>query len=413
MKNYYYFIIVLFLCVICNSCNNNDDDAVVEKAIELNEVEKEIVVDQSGFAVDLFSAVSATQKEEGNMVVSPLSTSMALSMLAGGVEQQISEKILSGLGFGNYTLDEVNAYNKKLYEGLPNVSSLANVSLANSLWLNSGNMAVEEYQSVLGKYYYADVYNCDFAGERTLEEINKWCYTNTNKMIPRFMEEIKNPDDTYFMFLDALSFKSAWEFPYKNTKKGVFTNIDSVKQPVKFMFKNDKYVYGEVDEKYSFVRLPYKTPYEMVLVLPNRGVTIDECANALREGIWSDVINCNRQDNLYNVDLQFPKFEISSSAESLDLAMEVMGIPLSVHSSQITGLNLAKVGNIKLKINQANTITVDEEGTSASTVTSVSGEYESYFPNKSAQFIADRPFIFFVYEKGSGTILYIGKVVTM
>lgn len=402
-------LFILSLTAVFVSCNNDDDDIVVEKAIELNEVEKVIAVEQSGFAVDLFSAVSATQKEEGNMVVSPLSTSMALSMLAGGVEQQISEKILSGLGFGNYTLDEVNAYNKKLYEGLPNVSSLANVSLANSLWLNSGNTTVKEYKNTLRNDYDADVYNCDFAGERTLEEINKWCYTNTNKMIPNFVEKIE--EDAPFMLFNSLSFKSAWKTSFDEVKKGVFNSIDSVKQPADFISHTVRCVFGDVEDKFSFVRIPYESPYEMVIVLPKVGVTLDECVNALHGNIWGEVINSSNSPYLINIEL--PKFEITSSDESIKETLGAMNIPLKAHTSQIIGLNIADAKDVEFEVMQANTVTVDEQGTSAATVTQVIPGDIVPGPYHGPEFIADRPFIFFVYEKGSGTILYIGKVVTM
>lgn len=72
-----------------------------------------IATTTNSFSLDMYNA-TADKEENGNFMVSPLSLSMALSMVATGAEGDTRAEILSVLGFGNADIEAVNRAQRQL-----------------------------------------------------------------------------------------------------------------------------------------------------------------------------------------------------------------------------------------------------------------------------------------------------------
>lgn len=66
------------------ACSSDDDSTI--KEIKFTETETEIASNSPAFAVDLLKAVDGTFENNDKFVVSPLSTSLALSMAMNGAD---------------------------------------------------------------------------------------------------------------------------------------------------------------------------------------------------------------------------------------------------------------------------------------------------------------------------------------
>ena len=64
------------------------------------------------------------EERDEPLFVSPLSASFALSMLANGADGETLQELTDALGFSGYSMEEVNAYYKKLMEELPGTGQL-------------------------------------------------------------------------------------------------------------------------------------------------------------------------------------------------------------------------------------------------------------------------------------------------
>ena len=175
------------------------------------------------------------------------------------------------------------------------------------------------------------------------------------------------------------------------------------------MSQEDTYAYY-ADSSLQAIDLPYgDRSFSMTVVLPAARISIDQFASALTQAQWNTIIN--KLDSA-RVDLYLPKFTLNFS-DSLNDELKALGMgiafdPLRADLSHIS----SKVGLVVSDVLHKTYVDVDEEGTEAAAVTSISiGITMSPDQLKIKVMRIDHPFIFAIREHQSGTILFIGKVV--
>ena len=103
-----------------------------------------------------------------------------------------------------------------------------------------------------------------------------------------------------------------------------------------------------------------------------------------------------------------PRFEMSSKSR-LRPVLSDLGMPLAFgQSADFSGMNGERDLFISSVIHQAN-VKVDEEGTVAEAATAVIMNKRAM--KKPAVFKADHPFVFLIRDNGSGSILFMGRLV--
>ena len=96
------------------------------------------VVEKSNvFAWDLLAAAMAADPEE-NVLVSPLSASMALGMALNGARGATYDQMQATLGFADVAPDTINNGYRGLMTSLPAADSTVNTQIANSAWYRDG-----------------------------------------------------------------------------------------------------------------------------------------------------------------------------------------------------------------------------------------------------------------------------------
>jgi len=165
---------LILLGTACNSDDNGIDNDISNnpyKKIELTRTEQEMVGANNDFAFNFFNQLSSLEGEK-NMMVSPLSLAQALSMLANGADGNTKTELMNVLGFGAYSVEEMNAYYMNLNKGLLLADKTSKISLANSFWVNNRYKAKSDYKKVLKNSYNAEVKELAF-NNKTYKQINQ------------------------------------------------------------------------------------------------------------------------------------------------------------------------------------------------------------------------------------------------
>lgn len=403
MKSYLLLFCAMPLVMACSS--DDIDNGERPTSISLTRGEQQIASANSGFAMSLFGAANEINKDENMFVVSPLSASLALSMTANGAGGSTLDEMVNVLGVEGHTLGELNAYNKKIVNGLPTLDG-ATVSVANAIWIDNSFSVLDAYKDSLASNYDANIQQTDLAS--SVSAINDWCNSKTNGYIPKIVDEISS--EAKIVLLNALYFNGLWESPFDKgaTVKDVFNNADGTQGEAEYMsaqYRSKKY---GADDDFTWVELPFKSSvYNLSVILPNEGVSVSQCIAAMQKNKW-DNFSWNA------VNLKLPKFSIRLSNDLIPTLRKI-GIN-EIFSNTANMTNLSSMGTMIAKVQQANFFSIDEEGAKAAAVTEVEGWDSApgpIDPNEIIDFNVNRPFIFMLTEQSTGCVLFMGRVSKM
>ena len=346
------------------------------------------------FAIEFFKNTSKTVAQDENLVVSPYSAAVALSMLEEGAQGQTKAEFDDVLGGCLYQAENLGG------------GEDLTVKSANSLWISDDFSVRNRYVSLLEKYYDALVTTQNFNDPATVKEINNWCSENTAGKIDKIIDEL-SPNDV-MVLINALYFNAPWAeaFDSKGTVDDVFHAVSGDKT-VPMMYRKAKYDYAEYQGG-QIIRLPYKGErYSMVIVLPPEGMSLSSVLPFVNTDVYNTAMGM-----LSNKEVAFrmPKFRLETELV-LDKALQKMGIKTAYSpAADFTAISESgplSIGTVKQKCY----IDVTEKGTEAAAVTSVQVRLTSV--SVSPRMTVDRPFIFLITDSQTNNILFMGKVVNL
>lgn len=401
----------MLLCLPFLSCNDGVEEQAISptlQPIELNANEKEMAARQGDFASTLSLELCRQLGGEktDNWLVSPFSLQCALGMLSNGAAEETHDEILYALGLSQYSQEEVNAYFKKLIEGLHTVNSAITVKTANSVWGNAGVPLKEDFQKMNIENYSAMVSQLDFSDPSAVDQINAWCNQTTEGLIPSILEEV-NPTATVYL-LNSLYFKARWEseFAPEKTQEGDFTTSSGKVIKAHFMQTQRMAAYVE-NAWFTSTSLSYlNDSYVMRLILPQPEISIDQVLQALSESdenLWKNTI-------LAEINLKMPRFTLENKMD-LTPTLQALGMK-KAFSGGADFSSMSDVATYISLVQQATRLKVDEEGSEGAAVTVIGGETSPGMPEEKVDFFLDRPFLFQILEPATGTVLFMGQVGT-
>src|SRR5690606_39368924 len=95
------------------------------------------------------------REEDPNVFVSPLSASMALAMTTDGARGVTQDEMRTTLGFGEMTLEEINASYASLMDLLLRLDDSVDIRIANALWMRQGMAFYDYFVADAQEYYIA------------------------------------------------------------------------------------------------------------------------------------------------------------------------------------------------------------------------------------------------------------------
>lgn len=352
---------------------------------------------QTGFALSFFKKVNAVTPKNENLLISPYSAAITLSMLAEGAQGQTRTEFDKALGGVIYKAEDLGGNDSIV------------VKSANSVWIDDNFSPHNRYVSLLEKDFDAFLDVLNFAEPSTVKAINNWCSENTNGKIKEIIDKL-DPGNV-MVLINALYFNAPWEneFDPSMTSEQPFFGI-SGQQKVKMMGAKGRYLYAEQDG-FQMIQLPYKgNRYSMYVVLPPKGTDLEKVLPKVNEQIFNSAMDMLKQTE---VRFYMPRFKVETSM-LLNKSLQNMGIK-TAFTSAADFSGIAQMGPLVLdQVRQKCYIDVTEKGTEAAAVTSAQMRLTSVRPAQKLPVMrVDRPFVFFIADCESENILFAGKIVNL
>ncbi|MCX7880805.1 MAG: serpin family protein [Ignavibacteria bacterium] len=399
------FPLLLFFTLI--SCYRANENNFVGPPRTPFADEIDLVSSINDFAFRLFKNV-IDEKKEVNVLVSPLSVSSALSMTMNGARGSTYDAISSTLALYQMDLHKVNSSFNSLFNLLSETDNNVTFHLASSVWCRDDIPFEKEFLNTLQKFFRAKVENLNFFDPKSVDIINSWVENETKGKIKKMLGTI--PNNAIMYLLNAIYFKGNWKYPFdkSKTKDGDFyiTPDKTVRTKMMLQIKKFNCYFGK---DYSALQLPYGNGFfSMMIILPNYDKDIDELIRSLNGEKWSNLLTLLKEQE--DVTVYLPRFKTEFEI-SLNNVLSNMGMALAFRPGEadFTGLCslCSDLGCYISNVKHKTFIEVDEEGTTAAGSTSVEISYTSFKPS----FYCNRPFLYLIYERNTGGILFMGKLI--
>ncbi len=416
MKKIIAIILTISAVLTFSGCSQINASAAEDLMTDIKSVEvagkapdNDFVNAQMNFGVELFKE-SYKIKSSENVLISPLSAMAALAMTANGAKGQTLEEMEALLG-GDMTIDQLNEYLKYYLNSLKTADEDGfKLHTANSVWFRDDdeNLTVEkDFLQTNASYYDAEIYKAPFDNS-TVKKINDWVSKNTDKMIPKIIEELK-PEDIMCL-INALAFDAEWEKIYDKEAvvDDTFTAESGEEQKSEMMYSKES-VYLEDLNATGFKKYYKGGKFSFAALLPNEGISLGDYIDSLTAEelmkILSEAEGCE-------VNAGLPKFKYEYGT-GLNNPLINMGIPTAfdVSGADFSKLGKCQEGNINIGyVIQKTFIEVNERGTKAGAATAVMMTDGAMPMSEPKEVILNRPFIYMIVDNDTNLPIFIGAV---
>uniref|UniRef100_A0A672RRS8 Alpha-2-antiplasmin-like n=1 Tax=Sinocyclocheilus grahami TaxID=75366 RepID=A0A672RRS8_SINGR len=325
--------------------------------------------------------------EQPNIIISPLSVSLALAELALGAKNKTEDKLLEVL-----KAKELPNFHETLSCLQEQLTAKA-VKMASRLYLIPGKELMDFADRAL------NLYKSEPAHLTSIEEVNRWVEESTKGHITNFMSSL--PPNVILMLINTIYFKGEWQsrFDSKFTVKDIFY-IDKKTSVKVDMMMGSKYPLSMfVDRKdgTQVARFPFQGNVSLLVVMPVPAH--GNLSNAAAKLNISDMYEHFQSEKSMHVKL--PKFKLQYK-QDLRQALTSMGLGLL-----FTGPDLSRIAPGPLEVSgvqHASSMELSEEGAEASAATSVT------LVRTIPTFAVNMPFIFALVDDASYMPLFLGMV---
>lgn len=381
---------------------NKEYDNMDAEYLTLSDAQDRIIAQNNAFAVKLFEKTAKMQ----STVISPVSVSYLMAMLANGANGQTKTDIMKALQLTDNDLDEMNALYRMMIQRCGSLDKETTLRIANYFAMNKDVELKDAYANNMKAIYNAGIESLDFTSPKTTAHINNWCKKNTNGIIPSIINNVDANATAYIM--NAIFFNGTWadKFNKSNTKNENFKGYTRDITMVPMMHKSDKLLYW-TNDMYAAVRIPYGNgSYTMTVMLPNEGKSIDEMLKSMEN---ADFTAWRQDAEQCIVDLKLPRFTTEADVTLNNIISELGAA--NIFSSKADFTNIANTNMFVSQMFQKAKIEVSEEGTKAAAVTAAIMTM-SALPTeepKHVTFHANRPFVYMITEANTNAIFFMGQ----
>lgn len=359
-----------------------------------------------------------------SLVFSPHDLSRTFAKLTDAAEGATLQQIQQAFGFG--TTDESfhrsqNALSGSLAErnrepvndGRGRADAVV-LKEASDVWLSQATRPHPSYLDTLALYYGGGVHLADFQGrpEDVRKAINSKIELQTNELIPELLPADSVTDETVLVLTSALYFKAPWATPFPSAIPGEFQTLSGDRTTAPMLNRTLPLGFY-AGERFVSVSVPYVgNQLGMLLVVPDEGA-YESVRDALSEDVLDAIV---KGTEVTAVDLTLPKFAIQSDVAA-KASLQKLGVEAAFErgaasfpkltAKQVSGVFVSDV------VHKA-TVSVDEQGTEASAATAVLGAAGGSAgpPPEPKVVTVDRPFLFTIRDNVTGSLLFVGQVVS-
>ncbi len=419
---------------------------IFPQAPPVREETKALVKSNTEFAVNAYTKMSG---KEGNIFFSPLSLSVALTMVLGGAKGETADQIADTLRLNpnqknlhaeySLLLDQIIPKNserglekekiekkephamsaKEAASGIALNAQTVNVDstqlfIANALWGQKGLNILSGYQDLLRTHYKSEMQTVDFAGnpQAAASAINNWAEQHTNGRIKDLVQANAFDKDSLLVLANAIYFRAGWQYEFsKSATKPMDFWLNKDKKISAPMMNQEEYLPYFADASLQGLELPYRSgKFSMVVLLPKERdglAALEKQLSAENLERWLAAL----KETV--VEVSAPKFELDANI-SLNNLLSNLGMPRAFQNIADFSQMAKYDRGIKLSAALQKTfIKLDEEGTEAAAITNINAAKASVRRIKEPPpvFRADHPFIFLIRERATNSILFLGRLI--
>jgi serpin B len=365
-----------------------------------------------------FDLYGKARTAPGNLALSPISISTALTMTWAGAKGETAaqmKKVLHAEGEADKAMD----ISGKLIASFAGADSKVTLRVANRLFGEKTYTFDQGYLDRTRAAFGAPLEALDFthATDPSRVHINQWVATQTQDRIKDLIPVKGLDDQTRLVLVNAIYFLGDWMSPFEQnrTKPAAFHATATDTKDVPTMNQVEHFRFAAVDGV-KLLEMPYQGgEVAMTLVLPDAPGGIDAVEKQLTSELWTKWVGALQSDRVI---VALPKFEINPAASlSLGDTLQALGMPLAFDRARADFTGIANPPNpadrlFIAKVFHKAFVKVDEKGTEAAAATAVvMARAGAAAPSKPpAEFKADHPFLFVLRQVKSGAILFMGRV---
>ena len=357
------------------------------------------------------------QPGPANAVVSPVATAAALGMVhagADGVTEQEIEALFGPRGTGP------RAFKLRLPELLKQVANTTGAApapfvMAGRVWLDATVAAAipAGYKQRMATRYQADAVRVNFKDSEAVRgQINSWTAERTAGRIAELMPPGSISEATLITLSSAIHFRSAWEKPFDAAKTEAlpFNTAAGAPKPVPTLVDERSVMQAQVGGT-QVLALPFGgtagAAFALLVAVPAADSSVQALVkdlNGAELARWQAALQPKK------CQLALPKFNVAPKAMALRPLLESLGMKTAFSPAADLRPMLGRAArNVHLgDVYAAAGITIDEQGGEA--VGAAAATVQSKSLSVSPPCVVDRPFVFAVVHRPTGTPLFMGRV---
>ncbi|XP_055989218.1 corticosteroid-binding globulin-like [Sorex fumeus] len=357
------------------------------------------------FAFKLFEYLNFFAPDK-NVFFSPISISLALSMMAFSADKETGTKILEGIGFKYSPIPETEIHDRlqELNHLLRQSDGNFEMSMGNTLFFKKNRRPWDLSTNNIKRYYGMENVAIDFKNwTRSISQINEYMQNKIWGDVTDLLYALKDP--TPYTLLNYIFFTGLWAQPFDpdNTKLENFFVDDKtiVKVPMMTQTSVFNFLY---DPTLSclVVQLDNVGSKTTLMVLQDRE-KMDWLINELTE---DTLIRWFQSIVTSHLEVHIPRLSLSGTYELRD-AMNALGI-IDLKNKQTNLFGITGCSKRKLsKMLHVAKLEIKENGMEPE----VSIDDSMYRKLTPTIIRFDRPFFIMVFDKVSWSILFLGKVI--
>jgi serine protease inhibitor len=375
----------------------------------------DVAAADNAFGFHLLNAVQETIPR-GNVVLSPVSAALNLSMVVNGASGQTRQQMLAALSLSGSDLGAVNTANAQLIKVIRTPSKSITLSVADSLWVDSRRATLRpDYIKQAQAWYDAEMTDLDFSDPSAVTRINGWASKETHGKISKLIESIDPAD--LALLLNAVYFKGQWahQFDKAQTQQRDFTLAGGSVKRVPRMMQSGRFDYFETQQMQA-IRLSFgEGDLVMEVLLPAKSSSLGALEAELTPEHWT---GWQAHYAPRSGTIELPRFELKSNYRLND-ALQALGMTRAFQpdGAQLTDMLSSAAGQLSpgrffiSSVRQSTYWKVDEEGSEAAAVTTTGIRSAAVArPEPPFQMIVDRPFFCAIEDRRSGALLFVGAI---
>lgn len=357
------------------------------------------------FAFSLYRHLVASAPDT-NILVSPVSISMALAMLSLGTHGHTQTQLLQGLGFNLSRTSETKIHQdfRNLYHLLRESDTSLETAMGNALFFNHSLHPRESFSADIKHYYESEALAADFRDwTRATRQINEYVNTKTRGKLADMLSELDSP--AVFILVNYIFFKGTWAQPFdpESTRQENFYVNETTTVTVPMMFRSGTVMYLRDSVLPCWlVQLNFMGNGTIFFILPDRGQMDVVIAALSRDTIqrWSDSLTRGQ------VDLYLPKLSISRTYDLRAVLVDMGIADLFTNRANFSGITQEAPLKLSKVVHKA-LLQMDENGVEAVATTEATLTPES----KPVTISFNQPFLLLIFDNFTWSSLFLGRIV--